>query len=94
MANLRYERLPPGLRGGMQRYIKQGIPPGHFLTAVLTNDLRGACERADDVTRHLLWEIVNWLYNYAPAPSWGSPEKVSAWLAAAEQRRAASEGTG
>ena len=85
MSTLRYERLPAGLRGGMERYIEHGVPPGHFLTAVLTNDLRGACERADDVNRHLLWEIVGWLYNEAPAPCWGSPTKVSTWLAAARR---------
>ncbi len=93
MAMLRYERLPEGLRGGMQRYIEQGVPPGHFLTAALTNDLRGACERADDVNRHLLWEIVNWLYNEAPSPCWGSPAKFDAWLAEAARQRAEAENT-
>jgi hypothetical protein len=87
MASLRYDRLPVGLRGGLERYIEHGVPPGHFLTAVLTNDLREACSRADDINRYLLWDIVGWLWNEAPAPCWGSPEKVSAWLLAAEQRR-------
>jgi len=81
MAELRYERLPAGLQGGMRRYIENGIPPGHFLLAVLNNDLREACSRADDINRHLLWEIVGWLWNEAPAPCWGSPEKVSMWIA-------------
>jgi len=49
MATLRYEHLPEGLRGGMNRYIEHRVPPGNFLTAVLSNDLRRACERADDV---------------------------------------------
>jgi hypothetical protein len=88
MKNLRYERLPAGLRGGMERYIEQGVPPGCFLTAVLTNDLCEACSRADDINRDLLWEIVGWLWNEAPASCWGSPERVSEWLAAAARRRA------
>ena len=88
MATLRYDLLPPSLRGGMELYIEQGVPPGHFLTAVVENDLRGACARADDVNRHLLWEIVDWIYNEAPSPCWGSPAKVSAWLMSAERRRA------
>jgi hypothetical protein len=88
MATLRYEHLPEGLRGGMNRYIEHRVPPGNFLTAVLSNDLRRACERADDVNRHLLFEIVGWLYNEAPSPCWGSPEKVAAWLAEGERHRA------
>jgi large subunit ribosomal protein L9 len=34
--------------GGLRRYIENGIGPGDFLWAVLTNDLRGAIERADE----------------------------------------------
>lgn len=81
MADLRYELLPAYLRGGMYRYIEFGVPPGSFLTAVLTNDLREACARADDNNRVRLWEIVRWLHNEAPAPCWGSPQKMSDWTA-------------
>lgn len=91
MANLRYERLPYHLRGGVQRYIEQGIPPGDFMLAVLSNDLREACGRADELNQHLLWEIVSWFYNEAPSPCWGSPAKVDAWLAEAERQRTEAE---
>ena len=37
-----YSKLPHGLRDGMQRYIENGAQVGHFLTAVLSNDLAGA----------------------------------------------------
>lgn len=67
------------MRGGVRRYIEEGIPPGHFLTAVLCNDLREACGRADHTNRRLLWEYVALLYRSAPAGSWGSPEKFVAW---------------
>jgi hypothetical protein len=83
MADLRYGRLPTErLAGAMQRYIEHGIPPGHFLTAILSNDLREACERADDDHKHTLFEIVGWLYNEAPSPCWGSPDKFAAWIEA------------
>lgn len=75
-----YAGLPERLRGGMQRYIEDRIEPGSFLLAVLENDLRWACTNADDVNRHLLYDIVRWLYNNAPGSCWGSPEKVEAWL--------------
>ncbi len=47
-----YSGLPDGLRGGMGRYLEYGVMPGHFLSAILANDLRGACGRPYDVNRH------------------------------------------
>ena len=71
--------IPAYMVGGIVRWIVNGIPPGDFLTAVLSNDLKGACERADDTNQHLLFIYCNFFYNYAPSQCWGSPEKVLAW---------------
>lgn len=73
--------LPERMRGDVARYIGEGILPGQFLTAVLLNDLRSACERADDENRHLLFDYVKFFYNYAPGSCWGSPDCVNAWVA-------------
>lgn len=75
-----YSTLPESAKGTMQRYIEHGIEPGSFLMAVLSNDLRGACERADSQNKHLLFEYVQWLYNYAPQGCWGDRATVSTWL--------------
>lgn len=72
--------LPDYMRGGMRRYMEQRIPPGHFLTAVLSNDLMEACRRADDVNRYRLFDYCSWLYSYAPVGSFGSAENVRHWL--------------
>lgn len=72
--------VPRHIRGSLWRWATQGIPPGSFLQAVLRNDLRAACERADEINRVRLYDIVAWLYNSAPAECWGSPDKVEAWL--------------
>jgi hypothetical protein len=64
----------------IQRYVEHGLQPGHFLLAVLQNDLYGACARADLVNRHRIFEIVQYLYNEVPSACWGSKEKVAAWL--------------
>lgn len=78
---LNYAALPnPRMAGGLELYFMQGIEPGSFLTAVLENNLREACGRADDTNRHLLFEHVSWLYNEAPGMSLGSPEKVRRWI--------------
>jgi len=41
--------IPPHMMDGLTRYIEHGIALGGFLTAVLENDLREACARADDI---------------------------------------------
>lgn len=53
--------------------------PGSFGMAVLMNDLKEACRRADPVIRHRIFDIVACLYNYFPMEMWGSPERVEAW---------------
>jgi hypothetical protein len=80
---LNYDKLPnPNMAEGLRRYFEQRVLPGGFLTAVLSNDLRAACEAADYVNQRLLFEHVSWLYNEAPVGSWGSESKVRAWIGA------------
>lgn len=75
-----YSDLPAHLQAGIRAYIEDHQSVGGFLTAVLSNDLQGACSRADGVNRYRLWDIVRWLHNYAPEQCWGSPERVNEWL--------------
>jgi hypothetical protein len=72
--------IPDYMIGGLRSYIEYGIEPGSFLSAVLCNDLRGACECADHVNRHRLFEYVQFLYSYAPSACWGSPKRYEAWM--------------
>lgn len=64
----------------LDRYAQLRHPVGDFLTAVLCNDLKEACGRADDDNLHNLPAIVAYCYNVLPMPCWGSPEKVAAWI--------------
>lgn len=68
----------------LQRYIRDRIPPGGFLMAVLENNLASAVGRADLINRRNLPAFAAYLYNNAPSDCWGSPEKVAKWLAARE----------
>ena len=72
--------IPDRMRGGIARYIEQGIPPGSFLQAVITNDLRRAVEQADDENLMNLPAYMAYFYHEAPSDCWGSPEKMKAWL--------------
>ncbi len=74
-----YELLPEHLREGMRRWIEDGLRPGGFLRAVLENDFAQAAARADHLVSPVLPAIARWVYNEAPAPCWGSPEKMAEW---------------
>jgi|TARA_R110000751_G_scaffold88936_1_gene175649 hypothetical protein len=75
-----YLDAPVHILDSINRYVEHRLPPGGFVTAVLSNDLTGAFNAADtdseagirDILKYVRWEI--------PAESWGSPAKVAAWL--------------
>ncbi len=61
-------------------YIQHGLPTGGFLKAVLSNDLRGAVDSADDENGEALRAIVALLFNRAPALCWGNRDKYDRWV--------------
>lgn len=81
-----YSRIPETI-GAIRRYIDQGLPPGDFLYAVLSNDLREAFGRADENNCREMFHIVAYLYNEAPRVCWGNVERVKEWLRIKEEAR-------
>jgi hypothetical protein len=77
-----YAQIPPHMQAAIRRYIIEGIQPGDFLTAVITNNLRNAVGKADADNLALLKLYVQWFYNEAPAPCWGSQQNMDEWLKA------------
>lgn len=74
--------LPQHMREGIVEYIRVGRPVGDFLTALLSNDLMAAFERADDYNTQAMREWASYLYSYAPrypVPCYGSLEIVENW---------------
>lgn len=72
--------IPYNAKHGIDQYVNNGIPTGDFLYAVLTNNLFEAAGRADEGNRYNLAAICEYIYNYIPAPCWGTKEKVAEWL--------------
>lgn len=72
--------VPMHLREGLLRYLLHHIQPGHFLVAVLENDLLEAVNRADVESMRGLVPLVRFLYMHAPRNVWGSAERVTMWL--------------
>lgn len=61
-------------------YVRKGVNPGHFLAAVLANNLMEAMGRADDESVGDLKAITMFIYNDVPSMCIGSKEEVNAWL--------------
>jgi hypothetical protein len=86
LAKLKDSPVPPQLHDGLAHYLGAGVPPGSFLTALLSSNLSVAIVRADLDCRKAMGDIVLWLYAFAPAASWGSGENVSTWRASFAQK--------
>lgn len=61
------------------RYVIYGVVPGHFLQAVLANDLFDAHCRADDTSAGMLTALVRLIYNEFPPKSHGSRKAIKEW---------------
>lgn len=68
-------------RDALDRYVKDRYNPGHFLGAVLANNLLGALQHGDDAAVANLPHIVAYIYNELPGGCWGTPGRVGEWLA-------------
>lgn len=67
------------LRAALVRYVIHGTIPGHFLQAVLANDLTDALCRADNTSSGILLALVRLVYNEFPSDSHGSRKAVVEW---------------
>jgi hypothetical protein len=71
--------IPEYMMESLERYINDGVPPGHFLQAVIENDLEAAVARADSNNMGQLPAYVGYLYNKAPQGCWGYKGAVKDW---------------
>ena len=88
-----YSKLPEHIRGGVQRYIEEGIPPGDFLKAVICNNLKESFARADDINISRMFDIVEFFYNEVPGICWGSELDYKQWLNICYLRKTLKPGT-
>ena len=85
--------IPGHCRSGLLSYLRYGRRPGHFLLAVLSNNLAAACGAADNENRIALNDYVSLLYDCAPRAAWGSPDNVEQWIARGAELRKAEAGS-
>ena len=68
--------IPQATKDSLDRYVNEGIMPGSFLRAVLTNDLASAVFKADSKNLAALKDIMLYVYNEIPGNAWGSTATV------------------
>lgn len=77
------DTIPEHMRESISWWIEKGEPRvelmGHFLRAMLSNDLMEAFARADMDNAAAMRDWIAFLYNYAPYACYGSPEKLARW---------------
>ena len=74
--------LPDISQEALKNYFLYALPPGGFLTSLLSNHSWSmVISRADHWNKPILGKYLEWLQEYAPAGSWGSEAAVEAWLA-------------
>ena len=75
----RLDSIPINLHNGLIRHVLIGGEVGHFLTALLANDLMETLSRADPTSLANLWQLSVFLYNSTPPQCRGSYGKITAW---------------
>lgn len=73
-------RMTDESRQSLYNYFVHGLEPGSFMTAVLSNNLYGACARADSTNIGLIQQYSLWIVNHAPHGSYGDTVTVRGWL--------------
>jgi hypothetical protein len=79
IAEMNEHGIPDRMQGAIIRYVEKGIAPGHFLRAVINNDLAEAVGYADRENQAALAGYVRWFYNNAPSACWGFSGAVDKW---------------
>ena len=79
-SSARYSAIPEMTLQSLTLYVNEGVPTGSVLRSVLSNDLFGAFERADQPNRDAIGLLVTYIYNEIPSCCWGSRELYHQWL--------------
>jgi len=78
--DLKYPKAPLHILEAISDHASNRTTHGHFVTAVLENDLAEAVFRADKDSLRGLADIVRYVHWEIPHKSHGSKAKVTAWL--------------
>ena len=73
--------LPNTSQEALKNYFLYALPPGSFITSLLSCDpWTDVIARADTWNKPILGKYLQWLQEFAPAGSWGSRAIVADWI--------------
>jgi hypothetical protein len=75
-----YPNMPEYTRESIDRFVEKGIPGGHFVMAVMENNLTSAVCQADNNNIRGIVDTVKYVYNVCPSGCHGSAVKVREWM--------------
>jgi len=78
--SLNYWRVPGDFTEPMYNYLVFGFEPGGFFKGWYANDATSILHSHSGNTVEALKDLTKWMLNCMPRESWGSHEKVRAWL--------------
>ena len=74
--------LPDMSQEALKNYFLYALPPGGFITSLLSCDpWPDVIARADHWNKPILEKYLHWLQEFAPAGSWGTKDLVDDWIA-------------
>ena len=83
--HVQYKKIAPHILESVFLYVHEGRHPGHFLTAVLCNDLFEAVGRSDKEALASLPELVVFIHNHVPTCCYKihgvpGPKAMNRWI--------------
>lgn len=79
--------IPERMMNGIKNYVNNGVEPGGFLKAVISNNLFEAVGKADDENIQNLPAFTAYFYNETPSECYGSKEKMNNWIQKQQKRK-------
>lgn len=73
-------KLPDETIAALELYRTKGLPPGEFLQAILSNDLKRAVSEGLSDERETIAQVVAWAHGNLPTQAWGSEGAVEEWI--------------
>ena len=80
MESLNHSRVCKDFADPMYNYLVHGYEPGGFFSGWYANDATAIIRSHPANTVEALKDLTKWMINVMPHESWGSHDKVRAWL--------------
>ena len=87
MGSLNHWRVAKDFANPMYNYLVYGFEPGGFFSGWYANDITSIVHSHPANTVEALKDLTKWMVNCMPHKSWGSREKVRAWIKMEEAQR-------